>query len=344
MKIILTPVSLLAILYLGATQSYAQSLNNRDEQLTEVSKKIREYYIFENVANKLATKLESDIERGIFENLSDQEFADSLSSYLVVNSNDRHFNVSYKPNYSQESTNEKELMKAANEINRKWNYGFEKVERLDGNIGYIEYTGFTEGNSSAIKILDATMNFVSNTSALIIDLRDNRGGDGKMVELFLSYFYDKKIQLGNSYTRYSGRTTKSFTRGTVNGRKYLNRPIYILVNNLTISAAEAMAYELQARKEAIVIGETTYGAANPIKVFLIDNSFSLFIPVTQGRNTITNANWEHTGVPIDINLKSKNALTKAHIIALEQIIRTNTDAELSVEEMREKIKELRRDL
>lgn len=344
MKIQPKTISLAVLLFFFATHSYAQESNSRDILLAEISQKVKENYIFEDVANKLAAKLESAIDKGIFENLSNKGFADSLSSFLEINSDDRHFNVLYRPNSGQNPTDEKELQKAADEINRRWNYGFEKVNRLAGNIGYIEYTGFPEGNKSAQHILDATMNFVSNTNALIIDLRNNRGGDGKMVELFLSYFFEEKILLSNAYTRYSGKTTKSYTRGRVNGRKYLNKPVYILVNNQTISAAEALAYDLQSRNQAMVIGETTYGAANPIKVFIVDNSYVLFIPVTESISSITKTNWEHTGVALDVKVSSEKALTKAHIIALEKLMQSNTQTELTEEEMHEKIEELRLEL
>ena len=344
MKILLNILSLTTILFAWISQSYAQELNPRYHHLTEISEKIKEYYIHEDIANKLSTQLEIAKERGFFDNLSNQEFADSLSSFLVRTSEDRHFNVLFRPNSGQKAPDEKELLKAADEINRRWNYGFEKVNRLSGNIGYIEYTGFPEGNRNAQHILDATMNFVTHTNALILDLRDNRGGDGKMVQLFLSYFFEDKIELSDSYTRYNDKTTKSYTKGKVKGQKYLDKPIYILVNNQTISAAEALAYDLQARNKATVIGEATYGAANPIKVFFIENLYALFIPITENHHSITHSNWEHTGVPIDIPVRSENALTKAHIIALEQLIRSNTKVELSQEEMYAKIEKLRSSL
>ncbi len=231
-------------------------------------------------------------------------------------------------------------MKKYDSINRQWNYGFEKITRLDGNIGYIEYTGFPEGNKSAQQILDAAMNFVSNTNALIIDLRNNQGGDGKMVELFLSYFFAKKIKLSESYTRYNHKTTQSYTMQKVNGKKYLNKPIYILVNNKTISAAEALAYNLQQNKIAKVIGDKTYGAANPVKVFFIGNKYHLFIPISSEKNTITNTNWEHIGIDADIKISSEKALIKAQIIALENLLKSNIKMELTENDIKEKILKL----
>lgn len=324
----------------------AQDLTQRNKQIIEIADKINEYYIFEDVANLLSKKLKSEIELKTFDNLTDKEFAKSLSSYLTQYGNDLHFNVLYRPSPKEEekTINEKELLEKYDSINRQWNYGFEKVTRLDGNIGYIEYTGFPEGNKSAQQILDATMNFVSNTNALIIDLRNNRGGDGKMVELFLSYFFDKKIKLGDSYTRYNNKTTKSYTMQKVNGKKYLNKPVYILVNNNTISAAEALAYNLQQNKIAKIIGDKTYGAANPVKVFFIGNKYHLFIPISIEKNSITNTNWEHIGIDADIKISSEKALIKAQIIALENLLKSNTKTELTENEIREKILKLEEQL
>ncbi|WP_430401616.1 S41 family peptidase [Fluviicola sp.] len=323
----------------------AQEVTERNKQIIEIADKIKEYYIFEDVANQLSDKLKSEIELKTFDGLSDSEFAESLSSYLSENGNDLHFNVLYRPSQEEEKpVNEKQLLQEYDAINKQWNYGFEKVARLDGNIGYIEYTGFPEGNKSAQQTLDAAMNFVSNTNALIIDLRNNQGGDGKMVELFLSYFFEKKTALSEVYTRYTDKISKSHTMEKVNGKKYLNRPVYILVNNRTISAAEALAYNLQQNKIAQVIGEKTYGAANPVKAFFIGNKYQLFIPVSIEKNSITHTNWEHTGIDADIKISSEKALVKAQITAFENLLKAAVKMELTDDEIKEKLLKLEEQL
>ena len=336
MKIFFNLVLLYFALYFNLTAN-AQDLTERNKQIVEIADKINEYYIFQDVANQLSKKLKSEIELKTFDSLTDKEFAKALSTYLTKNGNDRHFNVLYRPDKEEKAINEKELLQKYDKINKQWNYGFEKVARLDGNIGYIEYSGFPEGNKSAQQILDATMNFVSNTNALIIDLRNNQGGDGKMVELFLSYFFDKKIKLSQSYTRYNDKTINSYTMPKVNGKKYLNKPVYLLVNNKTISAAEALAYNLQQNKIAKIIGDKTYGAANPVKVFFINNKYHLFVPISIEKNTITNTNWEHIGIDADVKINSEKALLKAQILALENLLKSNTKMELTENEIKDKI-------
>ncbi len=327
------------------SKANAQDFTERNKQISEIADKINEYYIFEDVANQLSKKLKSEIDLKTFDNFTDAEFAKSLSSYLTKNGNDLHFNVLYRPGKEEEkAVNEKELLKKYDAINKQWNYGFDKVMRLDGNIGYIEYTGFPEGNKSAQQILVATMNFVSNTNALIIDLRNNRGGDGKMVRLFLSYFFNERIKLSEIYTRYNNKTEEKYTYKKVNGKKYLDKPVYLLVNNNTISAAEALAYNLQQNKIAKVIGDKTYGAANPVKVFFIGKKYQLFIPISVEKNAVTKTNWEHTGINVDEKVNSEKALIKAQIIALENLLKSNTKTELTENEIKEKILKLEKQL
>jgi C-terminal processing protease CtpA/Prc len=327
------------------SKANAQDFTERNKQILEIADKINEYYIFEDVANQLSKKLKSEIDLKTFDNFTDAEFAKSLSKYLTKNGNDLHFNVLYRPDKEEEkAVNEKELLKKYDAINKQWNYGFDKVMRLDGNIGYIEYTGFPEGNKSAQQILVATMNFVSNTNALIIDLRNNRGGDGKMVRLFLSYFFNERIKLSEIYTRYNNKTEEKYTFKKVNGKKYLDKPIYLLVNNNTISAAEALAYNLQQNKIAKVIGDKTYGAANPVKVFFIGKKYQLFIPISVEKNAVTKTNWEHTGINVDEKVNSEKALIKAQIIALGNLLKSNTKTELTENEIKEKILKLEKQL
>ncbi|WP_431769176.1 hypothetical protein [Xanthomonas campestris] len=58
----------------------------------------------------------------------------------------------------------------------KGNFAFDKVQRLPGNIGYEKFRLFAYPYLAAANASSAT-DFVANTDALIIDLRDNGGGD-----------------------------------------------------------------------------------------------------------------------------------------------------------------------
>jgi hypothetical protein len=56
------------------------------------------------------------------------------------------------------------------------NPGFVKAERLDGNIGYLRIDGFLPPEECGPRAASA-MTFLADTDALILDARENHGGD-----------------------------------------------------------------------------------------------------------------------------------------------------------------------
>ena len=66
------------------------------------------------------------------------------------------------------------------------NHGFGKVERLRGNIGYLEFFNFMDEEPGA-ETVAAPMNFVNNTDALINDMRSNGGGNPAMGKAFAQF-------------------------------------------------------------------------------------------------------------------------------------------------------------
>ncbi|KRT13063.1 hypothetical protein ASU31_26580 [Pedobacter ginsenosidimutans] len=93
------------------SKANAQDFTESNKQILEIADKINKYYIFEDVANQLSKKLKSEIDLKTFDNLSDAEFAKSLSKYLTRNGNDLHFNLLYRPGKEEEkAVNEKELL------------------------------------------------------------------------------------------------------------------------------------------------------------------------------------------------------------------------------------------
>lgn len=145
---------------------------------------------------------------------------------------------------------------------KKDNYGFEKVERLSGNIGYLKLTGFADAERGGDTVAGA-MAFLANTDALIIDLRENHGGTPEMVDLLASYFFsgDRSVHLNDLSWRKEGTREHDvqqwWTLPYVPGRRYVNKEVYILTSHNTPSAAEEFTYDLKALKRVTVVGETT---------------------------------------------------------------------------------------
>lgn len=324
---------LIGIFLFHSLCTYAQT-DHKATVLADITQKVKDYYIDKEAYKKVDSLFQSDFKKGAYQHLNKEDFAKLLAQKLRTNVKDKHFSVRYLENHSPEKLiDEKEKERLNDFHNSLENFGFENVRRLEGNIGYINFKGFASPESSA-STLAAAMNFVANTNALIIDLRENQGGHGGMVLLFCSYFFDKETELYATYYRHEDKTVVDRTQSNVLGLKYLHKKIYILTGKGTFSAAEALAYFLQQHKLAEVIGETTAGAANPVEHFLIQNQYLLLVPAGKVSSSINHKNWEHIGVTPDQVVIAKDALKAAHIKSLKNILNTKTKTELSTDEIK----------
>ncbi|MCW1962112.1 S41 family peptidase [Chryseobacterium viscerum] len=308
--------------------------------LTDITEKVKDYYIDKEAYKKADSLFRNELNKGAFNALNKKDFAALLTQKLRTTIKDEHFFVKYLENYMPEKQmSEKEKEKLNNEHNSLENFGFETVQRLPGNIGYINFKGFASPEASE-KTLAAAMNFVANTHALVIDLRENGGGENGMVLLFCSYFFDKKTDLYTTYFRHNNKTVLNSTQPEVSGQKYLHKKIYILTSKNTFSAGEAVAYFLQQYKLAEVIGEKTGGAANPVDHFIIQNQYLLLVPAGKITSLASQKNWEHIGVTPNQEVKSEDALKAAHIKILKNIILAETKTELTIPEIKNLINKL----
>ena len=103
------------------------------------------------------------------------------------------------------------------------------------------------------------------------------------------------------------------TRKTVPGRRFgPDKPVYVLTSDRTFSGAEEFAYNLQTRKRATIVGDTTGGGAHPGGMRRVTDHFGVWVPSGRAINPITKTNWERVGVRPDIAV----AADQAHIQAV----------------------------
>jgi retinol-binding protein 3 len=286
-----------------------------------VIKELNDYYVFPETAKKMEADLRSRAAKTEYDSVTGaQAFAKKLTEDLQSVSHDKHLRVRFSVDAIpvRQERSEPTADEKAEGIwyNKRLNYGFQKIERLDGNIGYIDLRGFFDPAEGADAVASA-MNFLSNTESLIIDLRQNGGGDPEMVALICSYFFgDKPVHLNDLYWRKGDKTEQFWTKPTVAGKKYGNRDVYILTSNRTFSGAEEFSYNMKNLKRATIIGETTGGGAHPGSFVRLSEHFGAFIPSGRAISPITKTNWEGVGVEPDIKMPKEQALKTAYVMAL----------------------------
>ena len=291
--------------------------------IEELKKKLKNSYIFLDIAQQIESDLNQRILNNEYSNISSsRELAKKLQYDLQGISKDKHLRMYF----SSEPLPATQQMEPTTEeknitfwFEKRNNWGFAKFERLEGNIGFLQLNSFEEPDR-AIETVMAAMNLLSNTDALILDLRQNGGGSPAMVPLISSYFFNDSIHLNDIYWRQKGRTEQFWTSPSVKGKKYIDKPVYILTSKHTFSAAEAFAYNFNILKRAIIVGETTRGGANPGERFRLSDHFEVFIPTGQAINPISKANWEGIGIKPDIMVPKDLALKTAYILALKEVI------------------------
>jgi hypothetical protein len=110
------------------------------------------------------------------------------------------------------------------------------------------------------------------------------------------------------------------------GDKLIDKDVYILTSSNTASGAEAFTYILKNYNKATVVGENTSGAAHWVEYFYYSLlKIEIKLPVARPINPVTKTDWEKTGIRPDIEISENMALDKAYILALEKLIKANTD-------------------
>jgi C-terminal processing protease CtpA/Prc len=295
----------------------------RTQVIDAVLKELNDNYVFPETAKKMEADIRNRIKSNEYEQItSAEQLSHKLTKDLQAISKDKHLRVRYSHQtipVRQERAKPTAEERAEYESSLKGiNFGFEKVERLPGNIGYIDFRGFTDPELGA-ETVAAAMNFVANTDALIFDLRENGGGYPDMVALISSYLFgDTPIHLNSLYWRKGDRTEEFWTKPSVSGKKYGNKDVYVLTSNYTFSGAEEFANNLKVLKRATIVGETTGGGANPGGFFRLSDHFGAFIPTGRAINPITKTNWEGTGVEPDVKTSKELALKTAYLMALKK--------------------------
>ncbi|HMC28125.1 MAG TPA: S41 family peptidase, partial [Verrucomicrobiae bacterium] len=260
--------------------------------------------------------------KGDYDAITDgDDFANRLTEDFQSVSHDKHLHVMFspaampdlpegRPDAKREAEERKEM--------ERMNCGFSKVEILEGNVGYLKFDFFAEPEMCGPTAI-AAMNFLAHVDAIIFDLRENGGGDPKMIALISTYLFAERMHLNDLWTRKDNSTDQYWTLPYVPGARLVGKPAFVLTSKETFSGGEEFTNNLKTLKRATIIGETTGGGAHPVNGHRIDDHFGIGVPFARAINPITHTNWEGSGVEPDIKVPAADALTKAKALAAEKL-------------------------
>jgi len=284
--------------------------NERALVVNQILDKLRESYVREDVARTVEKEIRAREKTGAYDGLSTvAEFLKALTRDLQAASGDKHLIVSLSDGPTAPASQRGCL--------------FVNVGVLAGNVGYIKFNAFRSPEVCG-GIAAAAMSLVADCDALILDLRDNLGGNPAMVAFMSSYFFAQPVHLSDIYERERHETFESWTLPFVPGPKFVGKPVFILTSPRTFSGAEEFAYDLQMLRRAVIVGETSGGGAHPALSIRIGGRFEIAVPVASYINPVSGSNWEGSGVGPDIRVREELSIQAAYRAALEDVVRHMT--------------------
>ncbi|HUQ80491.1 MAG TPA: S41 family peptidase [Gemmatimonadaceae bacterium] len=290
---------------------------------------LRRYYVVPDVARRVGDVLRRNVAAGRYDRLvSAFTLVETITADMRAASRDAHLYLgySYEPEVVSDPRPETAAERAiASQLARRENFGFARAERLAGNVGYLKIARFVRPEFAG-EVAAATMTFLASSDALIIDVRDARGGAPEMVSFLASYFLDgDPVRLATMYYRPEEQTTQYWTLPYVPGARYIGKDVFVLTSRSTFSAPEALARYLQDHGRATVIGEATPGGTNPGKLVVVHPHFAVFVPMGRPVRPDGSPDRENTGIKPDVETIAASALSTAHLRALERLLEKTAD-------------------
>jgi Peptidase family S41/N-terminal domain of Peptidase_S41 in eukaryotic IRBP len=318
----------------------AEQLSSRDI-VVKALELLRENYVFSELAGQIATAVETRLAAGEYDNLDEIALTDLLTSHMQEVSGDKHLRVRLgggpgprrgpghraggpqrgdRPEHEDGGPADHEGRRLKmRQMGRLDNFGIHRVERLDGNVGYLDVRRVPPPENAGPAIA-AAMELVCGTYALILDLRRNGGGSPHGVAFWCSYLLpEEPVHLNDIFHADTKETRQFWSLPYVPGTRYTGRPVYVLTSSRTFSGGEELCYNLQALGRAELIGETTGGGAHPTRPFPISAAVHIAIPFARSINPVTGTNWQGTGVIPDTPVSADQAYPAAYAKALRHV-------------------------
>lgn len=283
------------------------------ESVAATVRTLNEVYVYPETARRVGAEVMRRLDAGKYDHITtNQQFADDLGGELSALTGDGHMSIMLA------KADEEPTHVLQEEVDRfRHNYAFQKVEILDGNIGYLKVNKFHQDDEAQV-VADHALAFLSRTDALIVDLTECKGGSPELVRHMLSHFYAEKALLWTILDRNGEPTYEAFTTPGVGAKRLKSDfPIFILTGPDTASGAELFTYALKSHGKATTVGQRTFGIAHFVGAVPIDERFVGRFSTYRNTNPVTKTDWEGEGIAPDVEASPERRLDVAIQLAKE---------------------------
>ena len=152
-----------------------------------------------------------------------------------------------------------------------------EVLSKEKNIGYIRLKSFNENSDN--QFLKSIKKFEKNSKikSYVIDLRNNPGGLLTQAINITDFFLDDG-EIVSTKGRKVTETRKFFAK---RGDEINGKPVIVLINNGSASAAEIFAGALKDHKRAIILGENSYGKGSVQSIIPLGNGGGMRLTISK---------------------------------------------------------------
>jgi C-terminal processing protease CtpA/Prc len=287
--------------------------------IDETARLLTEHYVFPEIGEQLAGLLQRRLAEGAYDVDGAEEFACLVTADLQSVNGDRHLRLKHHC----DPVSPKQGAATLDAMRRDFDTslgGAPRVQLLDGGVAVVELAPMLFPLEWAAEPLSAALTLASRAQALIVDLRNNRGGDPDTVAFVCSYLLDERTHLNTMHWHRGQRSEQSWSLPHVPGARFGgSKPLYVLSSDSTFSASEELAYNLQQLGRAVIVGERTSGGAHPCKGWTVHPHLEATVPVGRAINPVSTTNWEGTGVQPDVPCTAADSLDRAHALALARL-------------------------
>jgi len=186
---------------------------------------------------------------------------------------------------------------------------------VDNKVGYLRLRAFNENSSDQLKKEISKLEKNKKLVGYILDLRNNPGGLLTQA-IKISDFFLENGEIVSTRGRQNNENRKYFAK---KGDKINGKPLIVLINNGSASAAEIVAGALQDQKRAVLLGEKTYGKGSVQSIIPLKNKGAIRLTVSK-YYLPSGKSISEIGVEPDIKIQEEGE---------EFSINTNTDNQLN---------------